>query len=251
MWKFSITTRRRTTPSLCSYVATHYCAYIPYYSSVGYRIVCCCYRSFHNLLLDKRKSSPHFLYALNCRFGGERQKHSKTMTTQTLNYLSVPSIEERLKQIIDTSYKLLCDKIVTGNIVVDNEASLQMQLGVILKQIGQLYEFGKNDHFTVDLETWQDISSTSKSNKGRARCDIYLKYTSETETKEAAIELKYFKYSPNEAVTDNRSKIKITPTISGNTEPYAGRTITLQKSYSSIWDSYAKEHHFLKIDLQK
>ena len=289
MWKFSITTRRRTTPSLCSYVATHYCAYIPYYSSVGYRIVCCCYRSFHNLLLDKRKSSPHFLYALNCHFGGEWQKHTKTMTTQTLNYLSVPSIEERLKQIIDTSYKLLCNKIVSGNIVVDNEASLQMQLGVILKQIGQLYEFGKNDHFTVDLETWQDISSTSKSNKGRARCDIYLKYTSETETKEAAIELKYFKYSPNEAVTDNRfsllldienleqyrsnnssllcyeivytdnenytkldnrSKIKITPTISGNTEPYAGRTITLQKSYSSIWDSYAKEHHFLKIDLQ-
>lgn len=211
------------------------------------------------------------------------------MITQTPNFLSILSIEDRLKQIIDISYKLLCNKIVSGGIRIDNEASLQMQLGVILKQIGQLYEFSNNDHFTVELETWQDISSTSKSNKGRARCDIFLKFISESEAKEAAIELKYFKHSTNEAVTDNRfsllldlenleqyktnnpnllcyeivytdnenyakldnrSKIKITPTISGNTEPYAGRTITLQKSYSSVWDSYSKEHHFLKIDLQ-
>jgi hypothetical protein len=211
------------------------------------------------------------------------------MIAQTTNYLSIPSIEDRLKQIIDISYKLLCNKIVSGGIRIDNEASLQMQLGVILMQIGQLYEFGNNDHFSVELETWQDISPTSKSNKGRARCDIYLRFISNSEAKEAAIELKYFKHSTNEAVTDNRfsllldlenleqykannpdllcyeivytdnenyakldnrSKIKITPTISGNTEPYAGRTITLQKSYSSVWDSYAKEHHFLKIDLQ-
>lgn len=211
------------------------------------------------------------------------------MIAQTTNYLSIPSIEDRLKQIIDISYKLLCNKIVSGGIRIDNEASLQMQLGVILMQIGQLYEFDNNDHFSVELETWQDISPTSKSNKGRARCDIYLRFISNSEAKEAAIELKYFKHSTNEAVTDNRfsllldlknleqykannpdllcyeivytdnenyakldnrSKIKITPTISGNTKPYAGRTITLQKSYSSVWDSYAKEHHFLKIDLQ-
>ena len=211
------------------------------------------------------------------------------MIAQTTNYLSIPSIEDRLKQIIDISYKLLCNKIVSGGIRIDNEASLQMQLGVILMQIGQLYEFDNNDHFSVELETWQDISPTSKSNKGRARCDIYLRFISNSEAKEAAIELKYFKHSTNEAVTDNRfsllldlknleqykannpdllcyeivytdnenyakldnrSKIKITPTISGNTEPYAGRIITLQESYSSVWDSYAKEHHFLKINLQ-
>ena len=126
------------------------------------------------------------------------------MITQTPNFLSILSIEDRLKQIIDISYKLLCNKIVSGGIRIDNEASLQMQLGVILKQIGQLYEFSNNDHFTVELETWQDISSTSKSNKGRARCDIFLKFISESEAKEAAIELKYFKHSTNEAVTDNR-----------------------------------------------
>ncbi len=214
------------------------------------------------------------------------------MMTQTPSYLLIPSIEERLKQIIDISYKLLCYKIVSGDIRIDNEASLQMQLGVILKQVGQLYECGNNDRFTIELETWQDISSTYKSSNGKARCDIFLRFISDSEVKEAAIELKHFRQNEkntNEAVTDNRfsilldlenleeyrksipgllcyeiiytnnenytkpdnrSKIKITPTISGNEKPYRDRIITLEKTYSSVWDSYAKEHHFLKIDLQ-
>jgi hypothetical protein len=206
------------------------------------------------------------------------------MTTQ--NYLSTPSIEERLKQIIDLSYKLLCHKIVAKSIIIHNEASLQMQLGIILKQIAQLYEFDKKDRFTIELESRIDIPSTIKSANGRARCDIVIEVN---EKKKAAIELKYFKQSENEAVTDNRfsllldlanleqykeanpgllcyeivytdnenytkpdnrSKIKITPTIPQESEEYCGRKIKLQKAYSSVWDSYAKEHHFLKIDLQ-
>ena len=167
-----------------------------------------------------------------------------------------------------------------------------MQLGIILKQIGQLYEFDKKDRFDVELEAWIEIPSTIKSANGRARCDIIVKLKSNTEVKEAAIELKHFRQNEkntNEAVTDNRfsilldlenleeyrksipgllcyeiiytnnenytkpdnrSKIKITPTISGNEKPYRDRTITLEKTYSSVWDSYAENHHFLKIDLQ-
>lgn len=211
------------------------------------------------------------------------------MSNNNWNDRSTLTLEERLKQIVNLSYELLCNKIVGKNITIHNEASMQMQLGVILKQVGQLYEFSENDHFSIELETWQDISSTTKSNKGKARCDISLKLTNGEESKESAIELKYFKYSPNDAVTDNRfsllldienleqyrknkpgllcyeivytdnknyadpnnpSKIKITPTISGNVEPYAGRTIQLQNSYSSIWDSFNERNHFLKIDLQ-
>lgn len=195
----------------------------------------------------------------------------------------------RLEQIVEISYLILQNKIVGGAIDVPNEASMQMQFGVILKQVGQLYEFGEEERFSIALETWQDIDATSKSGKGRARCDISLKLVCPDHTQEAAIELKYFRRSKNEAVTDNRfallldlenlehykakqpgllcyeivytdnenytktdnrSKIRITPTISGNEEPYAGRTIKLQKSYSSIWDSY-KNHHFLKIDLNQ
>lgn len=202
--------------------------------------------------------------------------------------MEIPTLKERLKQIVDSSYVLLCNKIAGGTIKICNEASLQMQLGVILKQIGQLYEFEKDDRFSIELETWQPIESTSKSKNGRARCDISLKLTNNKETQEAAIELKHFRHSTNEAVTDNRfallldlenlehykannpnllcyeivytdnenytkinnrSKIRITPIISGNIEPYCGRTITLQNNYSSVWDSYSHTHHFLKIDL--
>lgn len=213
------------------------------------------------------------------------------MAATTQNYLSIPSIEERLKQIIDISYKLLCHKIVKGSITIYNEASLQMQLGIILKQIGQLYEFDKDDRLTVELEADMGATDTTKSANGNARCDIILEFKSKIETKKAAIELKFFKYSENEAVTDNRfsllldlenledyktkdssrlcyeivytnnenytnpnnrSKIKITPTISGNKDaPYSNREIVLQNTYSSVWDSYDKGHHFLKIDLQQ
>ena len=216
------------------------------------------------------------------------------MEKKKSNYIQLQPYDDRLKEIVDISYKLLCHKIVNENISIQNEASMQMQLGVILKQVGQLYEFSLKDRFSVELETWQDITPTSKSTKGRARCDISLKITNGEETSEAAIELKYFKYSStNEAVTDNRfsllldlknleqykyknnkllcyeivftdnenytkadnrSKIKITPTISGyiktNTTAKNYDTIELNNTYSSKWDSYSKKHHFLKIDLQ-
>jgi hypothetical protein len=49
----------------------------------------------------------------------------------------------RLEQIVEISYSILQNKIVGGAIDVPNEASMQMQFGVILKQVGQLYEFGE------------------------------------------------------------------------------------------------------------
>ena len=207
----------------------------------------------------------------------------------------ISPIKERLKEIVQISYNLLCNKIADGNICVHNEASLQMHLGVILKQVGHLYEFSKSDRFSVELETWREIEGTFKSNKGRARCDIQLKMANEHGSHEVAIELKYFRRHINETITDNRfsvlldlenleqyqvnnpdllcfeivytdnenytkidnrSKIKITPKVSGNDEPYVGRTIKLRKTYDSIWDSYHSKddkhgHHFLMIDLNR
>lgn len=207
----------------------------------------------------------------------------------------ISPIKERLKEIVQISYNLLCNKIADGNICVHNEASLQMHLGVILKQVGHLYEFSKSDRFSVELETWREIEGTFKSKKGRARCDIQLKMANEYGSHEVAIELKYFRRHINETITDNRfsilldlenleqyqvnnpdllcfeivytdnenytkidnrSKIKITPKVSGNDEPYVGRTIKLRKTYDSIWDSYHSKddkhgHHFLMIDLNR
>ena len=200
----------------------------------------------------------------------------------------VQSLRERVKEIVEVSYNLLCNQIVGGNVFISNEASLQMQLGLILKQVGHLYEHSKGDRFFVDLEIWQEIEGSLKSKNGRARCDIKIRMENARDAQEAAIELKFFKHCANEAVTDNRfsilldlqnlekykasnpellcfeivytdnenytkvdnrSKIKITPTISGNVESYGGRIITLDKTYSSIWDSYEGNHYFLKVDL--
>ena len=202
-------------------------------------------------------------------------------------------IKERLKEIVKIAYNLLCNEIAGGGIRIHNEASLQMHLGVILKQVGSLYEFTETDRFSIELETWQEIDGTLKSKNGRARCDIYLKMENDEAKCEVAIELKYFKRSENEAVTDNRfsilldlenleqyqannpgllcyeivytdnvnytkadnrSKIKITPKISGNDVPYVGRIIKLHKTYDSVWESYDNKdnsngHHFLIIDL--
>lgn len=117
--------------------------------------------------------------------------------------------QERLKEIVKISYSILCNKIAYGDIKIANEVSLQMQFGVILKQVGQLYEFAGTDRFSIELEAIQPISPTTKSSKGQARCDISLRFSMENnDTANAIIELKHFKYDKtSEAVADNRFAI--------------------------------------------
>lgn len=117
--------------------------------------------------------------------------------------------QERLKEIVKIAYSILCYKIAYGDIKIANEASLQMQFGVILKQVGQLYEFAGTDRFSIELEAIQPISPTTKSSKGQARCDISLRFSMENnDTANAIIELKHFKYDKaSEAVADNRFAI--------------------------------------------
>lgn len=117
--------------------------------------------------------------------------------------------QERLKEIVKISYSILCNKVAYGDIKIANEASLQMQFGVILKQVGHLYEFADTDKFLIDLETTQAISPTIKSSKGQARCDISLQFSINNDNvAKAVIELKHFKYDKeNEAVADNRFSI--------------------------------------------
>lgn len=124
-----------------------------------------------------------------------------------------PDYKERLKKIVDTAYFLLCNKIAGEEIVVNNEASMQLQLGVIIKTLGNLYEFSPTDHFSIKLETPEIISPTAKSKKG-ARCDIELSFFEGRQKKlraQAFIELKYFKRpstdSISETTTDNRFRV--------------------------------------------
>ena len=126
-----------------------------------------------------------------------------------MSELTLLTYEERLAKIIQLSYDLLCGKIVGCDVEVNNEASLQHQLSLILKHIGQQFLFAKEDRFEVELE--KDIpikSATNKSPNQKPRCDIWLTMrdiNNEDSIAEAAIEIKFFKYNKGtEATTDNR-----------------------------------------------
>lgn len=120
---------------------------------------------------------------------------------------NILTIKKRLNEIVEISYRIICNKIVSKSIKVPNEASFQLQFGVILKQIGQLYEFENNDRFSIQLEDIQTTNITQKSKNGKARCDIMLSLSNNEKEYSVAIELKHFKKTDGETITDNRFKI--------------------------------------------
>ena len=118
---------------------------------------------------------------------------------------SKASYRERLKEIIELSCDIFCRKVDEGMIDIPNEASFQLQLGTIMKMVGQLFEFNAKDRFVINLETPIEIEATAKSVNGMARCDIELCfYYGSTCKAKALIELKHFHKDKNETVTDNR-----------------------------------------------
>lgn len=120
----------------------------------------------------------------------------------------IQTLKERLIDIINLSYRILCAKIVGGEIIVDNESSLQLQFSILLNAIGQLYVFSEDEHFSVELEKKVNlINATCKSPKKKARCDIWLTIFDKTNKEHAAIELKYFRKSSGETITNNRFSV--------------------------------------------
>lgn len=117
------------------------------------------------------------------------------------------SLQERLENIVDLSYTILCNKVASGGVVIYNEASLQMQLGIILDSIGRMYQFDRKDCIRVELESPIQVPPTCKSKNGLARCDIRITLSQGKSKAEAVIELKHFRKDPNEAVTDNRFSV--------------------------------------------
>ncbi len=104
---------------------------------------------------------------------------------------------DRLARIVDDGYDILSQKIRKGRISVDNEASLQLHYSSILKTLGELYEFAKDDLFSIELEKNVVVIEGAfvKSKSEKARIDIFLKLENR-ETREntsCAIELKFFR----------------------------------------------------------
>ena len=118
------------------------------------------------------------------------------------------TLQQRLEHVVEESYQILCQQIANGRFTIHNEASLQLQFSVILKAIGQLYEFSRDEHFDIELEQGINLeNSTCKSQKGKARCDIWLQINKGAKTAKCAIELKCFKKTEGETTTDNRFSI--------------------------------------------
>lgn len=195
---------------------------------------------------------------------------------------------DRLNQIVEISYQILCGKIAGGQISIVNEASLQLQFGVILTQVGKLFEFTPEDRFSISLESVQEIKETTKSKRGSARCDIMLYLSNNTTTISLAIELKCFLKSKNaETITSNRfsvykdlenlenydsnggyevvytnnrnysdagssSKIPLGQSVTIGQISDGKHSIKLRNEYKLHWDIFENEHcYFLKVKVGK
>src|SRR5580692_5398256 len=86
---------------------------------------------------------------------------------------------QRLKRILDESWDVLSQRIATGRIKINKEASLQLHYSSILLSYGELFCIDPSETFAIELES---------ANVGR-NIDI----TCSLGDAKAAIELKCFK----------------------------------------------------------
>lgn len=115
--------------------------------------------------------------------------------------------EGRLRQLVELAFDRLCGKINGRRVIVNNEASLQLQLASILKALGELYEETPDERFNIELEKDVRLSDGSfeKSGSDRAKIDIWLSIEDVVSRHKhaCAIELKYFK-KDNQREPNNR-----------------------------------------------
>lgn len=116
------------------------------------------------------------------------------------------TLQERLQEIIRTSYQIFQKKIVGGIYSIENEASLQLLFGEVLLDVGRLNTYSWEERFIVGREFKYTKPTTSKTDN-EAICDISLRLVSGQKECTAAIEMKYLKKSKFEAVTDNRFSV--------------------------------------------
>lgn len=128
------------------------------------------------------------------------------MFNKTTWHMRKPSADNisNIKDIVALGYKTLINKLLGGDIDFDNEASMQMQFGSILKTIGELYQYKHMDKFHIELEGYFNLNQkTIKSKTNIARIDILMCLGEPYNYATCAIELKYFK-STNKREPNNR-----------------------------------------------
>jgi hypothetical protein len=119
----------------------------------------------------------------------------------------IEKYRNRLKEIIEMSFRTLEMKLANGGVISQNEASFQLELSYILKVFGQLYEFAPNEKFNIQMENNIKLENKSiKSKSKNARVDILITFGTEDEFATGAIELKFFK-KKNHREPNNRYDI--------------------------------------------
>jgi len=105
--------------------------------------------------------------------------------------------KQRLKEIVELAFESLYKKINGGLVVVENEASLQLQLSSIIKTLGELFVYQRDELFSIELEKPVLLSNGcfEKSKSSKAKIDIFITIENLTsrEKHNCAIELKFFK----------------------------------------------------------
>ena len=156
------------------------------------------------------------------------------MTTN--NKLFFMTDQDRVREIVGLSYTILCNKIAHGSINVFNEASFQLQFGIILHEIGKLFESDPNDRFQIDFEVpISGVPCVKTKPSGNARCDIILQFNNCV----CAIELKYL--TEVQASTDHRWGVIKDIELLENYSTYQRKDILPRYSIiGATLDKYAK-----------
>ena len=157
----------------------------------------------------------------------------------------IKKYRNRLKEIIEMSFRTLELKLANGGIISKNEASFQLELGYILKVFGQLYEFHPNEKFNLEMESYVDLKEKSiKSKSKKARVDILMTFGNENQKIKSVIELKFLK-KKNRGEPNNR--YDIFKDIS-NLEAYKENGIDLCYFYISTDHSHYVNQETYSID---
>lgn len=144
---------------------------------------------------------------------------------------SEPNLEERLDEAISESWQLLKDRMVNGDIPVENEDAMQHNFAEILEKEGRLRCINEHEGFRVHPEVEEKIKK-DKTNE----IDLICGFITQEKELWAAIELKHRKES-NEAANKGAALIyKDLKTL----EEMKNEDRKYQKGYFFMWTNWKK-----------
>ena len=106
-------------------------------------------------------------------------------------------MKDRLTRTFELAYECLRERINGGRLKIENEASLQLQFGAIIKEVGELMVWKAEEFFEIELEKPVKLTSGAfgKSGSKNAKIDLYFAFQDAVtgESTSCGVELKFFK----------------------------------------------------------